>query len=48
MYYNGLGVTKDLNKAKELYKLAAEKDKNAEQLLKELEIEETKDKDNLN
>ena len=37
MYYNGLGVEKDLDKAKELYKLAAKTDKNAEILLKELE-----------
>ena len=45
MYYNGLGVTKDKTKAKELYKLAADKDKNAKALLEELEIEEKKAKD---
>lgn len=36
MYYNGMGVDKDLEKAKELYTLAAETDKNAATLLKEL------------
>ena len=45
MYYNGLGVTKDKTKAKELYKWAADKDKNAKALLEELEIEEKKAKD---
>lgn len=43
MYYNGLGVKKDLSKAKELYKMAAaDEDKNAKALLEELEIEEQK------
>lgn len=44
MYYNGLGVSKNKTKAKELYKLAADKDKNAKALLEELEIEEKKAK----
>ena len=47
MYYNGLGVSKDKTKAKKLYKLAAEKDKNAKALLEELEIEEKKVKDEI-
>lgn len=37
MYLNGLGVDKDVQKAKELYEMAAKTDKNAEILLKELE-----------
>ena len=45
MYYNGLGVSQDKAKAKELYKLAAEKDKNAKALLEELELEEKKERD---
>ena len=40
MYYQGLGVEKNLAKAKELYSLAADDDKNAQKLLEELEIEE--------
>ena len=43
MYYNGLGVTKDKAKAKELYKLAADRDKNAKALLEEIEAEEKKE-----
>ena len=42
MYYTGFGVSQDKSKAKELYKMAAEKDKNAKALLEELEIEERK------
>ena len=42
MYYGGLGVAKDISKAKELYKMAAEEDKNAKLLLDELELEEKK------
>lgn len=42
MYYSGLGVSQDKAKAKELYKLAAEKDKNAKALLEEVELEEQK------
>ena len=42
MYYNGLGVNKDLKRAKDLYKMAAVEDKNAKTLLEELEIEEQK------
>ena len=45
MYYNGLGVSQNKSKAKELYKMAAEKDKNAKALLEELEIEERKAKE---
>ncbi len=44
MYYNGLGVTKDRSKAKELYRMAAESDSNAKLLLEELEMEEEKEK----
>lgn len=40
MYYNGLGVVKSKQRAKELYKAAAVTDKNAKLLLEELEIEE--------
>ena len=43
MYYNGLGVTKDRRKAKEMYRLAADKDKNAKTLLEEIESEEKKE-----
>lgn len=43
MYYNGLGVPMDRAKAKELYKLAADRDKNAKALLEELELEEKKE-----
>lgn len=42
MYYNGLGVEKDWNRAKELYRKAAMTNKNAEALLKELEEDERK------
>ena len=45
MYYHGLGVTQDKSKAKELYNLAAAKDKNAKALLEELEGEEKKAKE---
>ena len=44
MYYGGLGVEKDIEKAKQFYKMAANEDKNAELLLKELEMEQQKDK----
>lgn len=40
MYYNGLGVLKSRQRAKELYQLAADVDTNAKLLLEELEIEE--------
>ena len=40
MYYNGLGVLKSREKAKQLYKLAAASDDNARLLLEELEVEE--------
>lgn len=36
-----MGVEKDINRAKELYKLAAKTDKNAEILLKEVEEADT-------
>ena len=42
MYYNGLGVEKDWNRARELYRQAAMTNKNAEALLKELEEDERK------
>ena len=44
MYYNGLGVLKSRHRAKELYTLAADVDKNAKLLLEELELEEKKEK----
>lgn len=44
MYYQGLGVEKNVAKAKELYSLAAEDDKNAKKLLEELELEEQENK----
>ena len=44
MYYHGLGVKKDLKKAKELYQKAAPKNHNARLLLEEIEIEEKKEK----
>lgn len=46
MYYNGMGVEKDVEKAKEMYKMAAVEDKNAKVLLEELEMEEQKMKEN--
>ena len=39
MYYHGLGVEKDWNKAKDLYKKAAPTNHNARLLLEELEHE---------
>ena len=39
MYYNGLGVEKDLEKAKELYSQAAPSNKQAQLLLEELQDE---------
>ena len=45
MYYNGLGVLKSRQRAKELYTLAAETDKNAKLLLEELEIEEKRERE---
>lgn len=43
MYYNGLGIPQDRDKAKELYRLAADRDKNAKALLEEIEAEEKKE-----
>ena len=43
MYYAGIGVAKDREKAKELFKLAAEKDENAKGLLEFVEAEEKKE-----
>lgn len=43
MYYAGLGVAKDRDKAKELFKLAAEADENAKEILKVIEEEERKE-----
>lgn len=40
MYYQGLGVDKDLEKAKECYRRAAPHHHNARLLLEELELEE--------
>lgn len=40
MYYNGLGVVRSRQRAKELYQAAAPSDKNARLLLEELEMEE--------
>ena len=42
MYYNGFGVEKDWNKAKELYKTASLTNTNAAALLREVEEEERK------
>lgn len=42
MYYNGLGVEKDWNRAKELYRQAAPTNQNAAALLKEVEEDERK------
>ena len=46
MYYNGLGVPKSREQAKELYQLAAAVDKNAKLLLEELELEEQEERGN--
>ena len=40
MYFNGRGVDKDWEKAKELYKAASASDKNAEELYKHVVKEE--------
>lgn len=40
MYYTGVGVAKDKAKAKELFKLAAESDDNAKEVLKSIERKE--------
>lgn len=40
MYYRGIGVAKDVAKAKELFALAAEKDKATAELLETIEKEE--------
>ena len=45
MYYNGLGVPKNRDRAKQLYKMAAESDKNAKLLLEEMELEEKEEKE---
>ena len=44
MYYCGVGVAKDLGKAKELFALAANRDKNAAELLAKIEKEIEGDK----
>lgn len=46
MYYQGLGIERDVEKAKRLYQRAAPKHRNARLLLEELEIEEEKLKEN--
>lgn len=45
MYYSGMGVPKDEEKAKQFYRMAAEKDKNAQLLLDELEQKQNQIKD---
>lgn len=45
MYYTGVGVAKDRVKAKELFKLAAESDDNAKEVLKSIEKEERKERE---
>ena len=45
MYYNGIGVERDISKAKELYSQAAKTNKNAQLLLQELEEEMARPKD---
>lgn len=40
MYYQGLGIERDVEKARQLYKRAAPKHRNARLLLEELELEE--------
>ena len=47
MYYTGLGVTKNLERARELFGLAAEIDDNAKELLKVVD-EELKESGNSN
>ncbi|XP_066921928.1 putative beta-lactamase HcpC [Clytia hemisphaerica] len=42
MYYQGLGVDRDVEKARHYYKSAAPNNRNARMLLEELEMEETK------
>ena len=39
MYYNGLGLNKDLHKARDWYRKAAERHPNAKALLEEVESE---------
>lgn len=46
MYYSGMGVPKDWQKAKELYRVASDADQNAKLLLEELELEEQQQKKN--
>ena len=45
MYYSGLGVQQDRQKAKELYRAASATDQNAKLLLEELELEEQKEEE---
>lgn len=42
MYYNGMGVQKDVAKAKELFRLAAEQDEACASYLRAVEEEEKK------
>ena len=44
MYYSGIGVAKNREKAKELFQLAADTDENAKGLLEMIKEEEKKDK----
>lgn len=43
MYYTGMGVVKNRDKAKELFKLAADSDENAKGLLELIKAEEKKE-----
>lgn len=45
MYYSGLGVPKSRERAKQLYKMAADRDRNAKLLLEEMELEEKKEQE---
>ena len=42
MYYQGLGVERDVEKARQFYQTAAPTNRNARLLLEELEMEEQK------
>ena len=44
MYYQGLGVERDVEKAKRLYQKAAPTNRNARLLLEEIEMEEQQSK----
>jgi len=44
MYYNGVGVPRDISKAKDLYRLAASTDNSAKALLQEIEEKEREER----